>query len=83
MNQFFQFLKGFKKGMHDFGQNVSLIINSILLLIVYIAGVGITFIFSKILHKHFLDLKISKNHKTYWSDLNLNKKKIEEYYRQF
>ncbi len=77
-----QFLIGFKKGMKDFGQGIALIVNSVLLAIVYFTGVGFTAIFAKLFRKHFLDMKLSKK-ETYWSDLNLKKKPMEEYYRQF
>ncbi|MBI2653405.1 hypothetical protein HYX02_01200 [Candidatus Woesearchaeota archaeon] len=77
-----QFFSGFKKGMKNFGQNIALIVNSALLSIVYFIGVGFTSIISKIVRKHFLDTKLSKK-ATYWHDLNLKKKPIEEYYRQF
>jgi DNA polymerase II large subunit len=49
---------------------------------VYIVGVGLTSLTARIFKKHFLDIKM-KNVKSYWIDLNLKKKKIEEYYRQF
>jgi hypothetical protein len=74
-------LKGIKKGMKDFGHNLATIINTVLLFIVYIIGVGITAIIAKLAGKHFLDIKGEKP--SYWSDLNLKKKPIEEYYRQF
>ncbi len=77
------FFKGFKKGMKLFGDNIALIINSILLSVVYLIGVGITSIVAKLVGKHFLDTKINKEAKTYWSDLDLKKKPINEYYRQF
>ena len=76
-----QFFKGFKKGMKNFGYNLALIVNTLLLTFVYVVGVGITSITAKIFRKHFLEMKLSKNG-TYWSDLNLRKKKMEEYYRQ-
>lgn len=82
MNNLNKFFTGFKKGMKDFGHNTSLIVNSILLAIVYIMGVGITSIIAKIFGKQFLDLKLSKEN-TYWNDLNLSKKTKEEYFRQF
>ena len=79
-----QFFKNFKQGMEMFGQIISTIINSLLLFLVYIIGVGLTSIISKfIFRKHFLDLKISKDKETYWEDLNLGNKKIGDYYRQF
>lgn len=75
------FFKGFKKGMKSFNESISAIINTILLFMVYIIGVGLTYAFAKIAGKHFLDLK--KREDSYWSDLNLKKKEMKEYYRQF
>ena len=83
MNSLKQFFRGFKKGMHNFGQNIAIIINSASLLIVYFIGIGLTSIVAKIFGKHFLETKISKKQESYWSDLNLKKKPIEEYYKQF
>jgi len=77
-----QFFRGFREGMRDFGQGIALIVNSFLLAIVYLVGVGFTAIFAKLFRKHFLDMKLLKK-ETYWSDLNLKKKSMEEYYRQF
>tara|TARA_Y100000034_G_C6746847_1_gene331740 strand:- start:416 stop:658 length:243 start_codon:yes stop_codon:yes gene_type:complete len=77
------FINGFKSGFKEFGHNISLIVNSILLSLVYIIGVGITSILAKLLNKKFLETKISKNTETYWNDLNLKKKDIRDYYRQF
>ena len=82
MNELKQFYKGFRKGMGNFGFNIALIINTILLTIVYFIAVGLTSIVAKIFEKDFLETKLSKKG-SYWSDLNLKKKKIEEYYRQF
>jgi len=81
MNRTKQFLIGLKKGMKEFGGNIALIINTVLLSFVYFIGVGLTSIIAKIFGKHFLEMKLSKN--SYWSDLNLKKKNMESYYRQF
>ena len=78
-----RFFSGFKKGLKSFGHNISLVVNSVLLTIVYLIGVGATSIVAKLIGKHFLDKKISKEQSTYWSELVLKKKPIEEYYRQF
>ena len=83
MEYFKHFFNGFKKGMNNFGQIISVIINSILLLIAYIIGIGLTSVAAKIFKKNFLDTKIDKKRKSYWSDLDIKKKPIEEYYRQF
>ena len=77
------FFGGFNEGMKKFGNNISVIINSVLLSIVYLIGVGIVSIFAKLFGKHFLDTKISENSKSYWSNLNLKKQPLENYYRQF
>lgn len=83
MSFFTESYKGFKKGIKDFGEYITILVNTVLLFFAYIIGIGLTFLFAKILRKHFLDLKPSKKEKTYWSDLNLSKKRIDDYYRQF
>lgn len=83
MGKFKDFFESFKEGQQEFGKTISIIINSILLTVVYFFGVGLTSIFAKIFRKHFLDLKINENIKTYWTELNLTKKTREEYFRQF
>ena len=82
MKKLKQFFRGFRKGMGYFGHNIAIIINTILLSLVYFLGVGLTSIFAKLSGKHFLETKLGKK-STYWSDLNLKKKPMEEYYRQF
>jgi hypothetical protein len=78
-----EFLKAFRLGFSEFGENIGLIINSFLLTFVYVFGVGFTSIIAKIFKKHFLEIKIEKKQKSYWSNLNLKKRPIEEYYRRF
>ncbi|MBW2974837.1 hypothetical protein KY366_03900 [Candidatus Woesearchaeota archaeon] len=83
MNYMKLFWKGFLKGSKRFGNRITQIINLILLSIVYFIGVGITSILAKIFRKHFLKIKLDKTAESYWEPLNLGKKPIEEYYRQF
>lgn len=78
-----EFFIGIKNGQKEFGEDIAVIINSILLSFVYIFGVGITSIIAKLSKKRFLELKVDKNIETYWQELNLTKKPIEHYYRQF
>ena len=73
--------KGLKEGNKMFGEDIASLVNFILLTFVYFFGVGITSIIAKIFGKHFLESKKNKN--SYWSELNLSKRKKEEYYRQF
>ncbi|MCK5039979.1 MAG: hypothetical protein KAR87_03360 [Candidatus Aenigmarchaeota archaeon] len=82
MNKINAFLKEFKTGLGLFGQNIALFVNSFLLFVVYLTGVGFTWIFAKLVGKCFLDIKHEKTN-TYWDDLNLKTKPEKEYYRQF
>lgn len=77
-----ELINGFKEGIKDFGENITIIVNSLLLGLVYLIGVGITSLFARITKKRFLDTKIS-NEKSYWKDLNLKKERLKNYYRQF
>ena len=75
------FVKGFLKGFKNFGQNVTNVVNFILLVPVYFIGVGLTSIIAKLLRKKFLDLNLKG--KTYWKEEKSKKQPIEKYYRQF
>ncbi len=81
--RFQELFKSIKEGQKAFGEDIAVIINSVLLTLVYIFGVGFTFLIAKFSNKNFLDLKIKKDSETYWEDLNLTKKPVEAYYRQF
>ena len=78
-----QLLKGFKRGLGLFGENISTIVNTLLLFVVYLIGIGLTSIFAKITGKVFLEMKLSSKVDTYWLDLNQKVKSDDEYYRQF
>ena len=77
------FFINIQKGIKDFGSCIGIIFNSLLLCIVYFIGVGITSLLAKISKKKFLEIEILKDKESYWSDLNLKKKELKEYYRQF
>ena len=77
------FFAKLKEGQKAFGDDIAEIVNTALLSAVYVLGVGLTSLAARIFGKKFLNLQINKNAKTYWEDLNLGKKKTEEYYRQF
>ena len=77
------FWKGFKRGASILGLAITTFVNSVLLFFVYIFGVGITSIIGKIAGKEFLDMRVSKKRESYWTDLNLGKEDMEDYYRQF
>jgi hypothetical protein len=73
--------KAFMRGMRGFGMNISVIVNTALLLFVYFIGVGLSSIAAKLLGKRFIETKLSKG--SYWKTLNLKKKPMVAYYRQF
>ncbi|MBT3407194.1 hypothetical protein HN415_00775 [Candidatus Woesearchaeota archaeon] len=75
--------KGFKSGLKLYNEHIIIVVNSFLLTIVYIFGIGISYILLKLLNKRFINFKINKKRKTYWRKLEINKESIENYYRQF
>lgn len=77
------FFQDFLAGLKIFSANITCLVNTILLLIAYLIGIGLSFIIAKFINKHFLDLNIDKNKNTYWSDLNLTKKDLKNYLKQF
>jgi hypothetical protein len=77
------FIRGARKGMERFGHDIATLINTIILAVVYIIGVGITSLVAKIAKKRFLEMELNKKAKTYWNDLNIKKRKTDDYYRQF
>lgn len=83
MSAIARFFSGLKRGARNFGETMVIIVNSALLLVVYLIGIGLTSILSKLAGRKFLDTKPSKEKRSYWSDLNLGKKPQEDYYRQF
>jgi len=77
------FFKDFQEGMKTFGKLISSIVNSIILLGVYVLGIGLTSLFARLAGKKFLQTTLSQTRKTYWTDLHLKTKPLSEYYRQF
>ena len=74
------FFLGFGKGFRDFSHVITNTVNFFLLIIVYIFGIGLVSVISKISGKHFLDLKKKG---TSWTERNLKTQPIEKYYRMF
>ena len=70
-------LKDFQHGLKEFSTGISTLVNSILLSIVYIVGVGIASFANKRSKKQLLELKPKDT--TYWSEFNQSHK----HYRQF
>lgn len=77
------FFKGMSKGMKFFGTLITTIVNSAILIVVYIIGIGLTALIAKISKKELIQKKLSYNKETYWTDLNISDKKMDDYYRQF
>ncbi len=71
------FLAGFKSGFGSFSKTVTIIINTALLLAVYLLGVGLTSVAAKLVGKRFFGTSPKA---TYWHP---TAKRKEEYYRQF
>lgn len=76
-------IKAFKQGLTEFGLNFNALINLIILTFVYFLGIGLSSIISKVMEKHHLDLKISKNRKSYWVKVDTDSKNISDFLRQY
>ena len=79
LNRFFH---GFRRGLKETGSAIISIINSVLLTVVYLLGVGLPSLAARVFKKEFLETKTGHT-STYWSELNLRKNPIEKYARQF
>ena len=77
------FVKGFKEGKGFFEESMAFLVSAILLSVIYVVGVGASALVAKLTKKEFLQTRINKETKTYWSDLQLTKQPLEHYYRQF
>jgi len=75
------FFKGLRGGMKLFGHDIAGLVNTILLSVAYIIGVGITALIAKLSGKRFLDLRLNPKARTYWQDTDKNQH--EGIYRQF
>lgn len=77
------FFTGLKTGFHTFGESINKLVNTLLLSVTYIVGVGSVSVIAKLQKKKLLDLKTEKSKETYYQSLMLTKKSKKEYYRQF
>ncbi len=77
------FWKGFTTGFQTFGKSIAAVVNTLLLFVVYVMGVGLTSIIAKITRKHFLETTISEDHDTYWSPFGAGARDRNDYYKQF
>ena len=75
------FFRGFKEGFREFGLRVNDGVTVIVMLFVYVIGIGLTSIFGKLSKKKFLDLNPEKS--SYWINIEASKKTIEDYRRSF
>ena len=76
------FFKSFLSGMKMFSENIAIIVNTALLFITYVVGVGLSFLISKISNKKFLDDKVPNDATTYWENIDI-KNDEDSYYKQF
>lgn len=72
-----------KDGMMFFGERTSAIVNAVLLMAVYIVGVGSMSLLSKIIGKKFLELDIDRTRESYWVKKMELPEKLQRYFRQF
>ena len=75
-----QFVEGCRDGALRVGKNVALVVNTLLLVPVYFLGIGTSSLLVKLARKDPLG---NRGEDSYWNDLALGKRPMEEYHRQF
>jgi len=74
--------KAFFSGMRRFGEALGGFCSTLLLIVVYVLGIGPAALAAKLIRKKFLSLG-KEDRETYWEDLHVGPRKREEYHRQF
>jgi hypothetical protein len=69
------------KGFMDHSENISMLVTSILLVIVYIFGIGLTSFFFRLFGKEAL--KTKKKGGSYYEDLSMKKKDHGDHLKQY
>ncbi len=77
------FSEGFMEGFRGFGENMSALVNSILLSAVYLLGVGMTSLYMRLKGKKFLEMDKGKRGQSHWVELNLGGKGLDDHYKMF
>ena len=77
------FFSGVREGFTFFGECITTLVNSILLAIVYLIGVGLTSLVSRLFRKSFIDLGLKPKSESYWIDASQKKRALDDNYRQF
>ncbi len=77
------FFRGLKEGFIEFGHAVSGIVNTVVLSVVYLLGVGVTSLAAKIAGKTFMDVRLEPGSASYWREFEKKDARIEDAYRQF
>ncbi len=77
------FFKGFAAGFKEFGHSISKTINVVTLLFVFIFGIGLVALFSKVGRKKFLPMTHPEKDGSYWADKASTNKTKEESLRPF
>ena len=75
--------KGFIEGFHEFGFTVSTILNFVLLSIVFIFGIGLVSIYTKLTNKKVLPLKAEIQENSYWTNKKNRNATIEDSLKPF
>jgi len=77
------FFNGLKTGFKKPGHLISNIINTILLLFVFLFGIGIISLYFKIKNRDLLNLKAKLNGNSYWLEKNNRNSTKEDSFKPF
>jgi len=75
--------KGIYEGIGKFGKIINTIVTFVLLFLVFVFGIGLVSLFSKLSSKKFLDMKPDSSLPSYWQESIIAKRNKEDYYKPF
>jgi hypothetical protein len=75
------FWNGLKQGFRAFSANINAVVNTVLLSIAYVIGIGVTALVAKVAGKKFLTMQRAKG--TYWKPVQKREQPLDEAFRQF
>jgi len=77
------FFSDARRGFEDFGKIITSVVNFFLLLLVYVLGVGMSAVITRISGKKVMDMTVDKSAKSYWKEYRHGTESKDGHYRQF
>lgn len=76
-------LRGLIRVIKQVGKKIGWVVTTILLIVIYLVGIGVSALIAKSIRKHFLKLKPEKDKTTYWLNKTRTEITLEDFQRSF